>query len=182
MDYGNRIEEANLISHVVLNSIPIMEPKDVPFDLAAILLDPLLSLMNIAGDCVGVVVVQSVMYRDLSVEPSGLGDFDEAPPTAHSAHPAAAVTSNEYDVSCEPYFRNRRFPTPMSSEQDDVPQLFGQPAAKERISIAPPVQAPTPKEPETLTPPVQPPTNHEQDNLCTPSSALVAESRCQSHT
>ncbi|XP_065295341.1 excitatory amino acid transporter 3-like isoform X3 [Dermacentor albipictus] len=179
MAYGYRIEEANLISHLVLNSLPIMEPKDVPFDLAAILLDPLLSLMNIAGDCVGVAVVQSVMYRDLSVEPSGLGGFDEALPTAH---PVAAVTSSECDVSCEPYFRSHRFPTPMSSEQDDVPQLFGPPAAKEWISTPPPVQAPTPKEPETLPSPVQPPTTHEQDNLCTQSSALVAESRCQSHT
>ncbi|KAL1482680.1 hypothetical protein MTO96_033639, partial [Rhipicephalus appendiculatus] len=38
MAYGTNIQEAQLISHVVLNSLPIMEPSGVPFEVAAIAL------------------------------------------------------------------------------------------------------------------------------------------------
>ncbi|XP_037560812.1 excitatory amino acid transporter 4-like [Dermacentor silvarum] len=162
MAYGTSIKQANLISHVVINSLPIMEPKGVPFDLAAILLDPLLSLMNIAGDCVGVVVVQSVMCTDLATEPSGFGGYNAAPPTAR---PTATVASSEYDASCEPYFRQRGFSSRTSSQQEDVPPLDCQPTSKEQKGIPPPVQPPTSKAQENIPPPVQPPTSKAQENI-----------------
>ncbi|KAL3181872.1 hypothetical protein MRX96_008173 [Rhipicephalus microplus] len=61
--------------------------------------------MNIAGDCVGVMVVQSVMYHDLS-------------PGAHTVPARAQTVADECDGSSEPYYRRDPYVTP---PQDDLP-------------------------------------------------------------
>ncbi|XP_037508409.1 uncharacterized protein LOC119384782 [Rhipicephalus sanguineus] len=142
--------------------------------------------MNIAGDCVGVVVVQSVMCRDLAIAPGAY----VAPPAAQAG---AATATDEYDVSCEPYYRRDSYLTP--HEQDDLSPPVCQPSAQE--SLPRPAQPPTPKEQASLPSPAQPSARKEQDHSLQPvqlprpcqedegfkhSNQPISESMWQSHT